>query len=177
MRRGCILGIGALLLLCVVTLGLGIFVAIPRLRNAVQETAAETLATEIAAQLAIPPSASPVAATYVIREDALNASLRQRTAGLDIAEEITVRLLPDRIQLRLVANNRETTYTGQVAAVDGRLAVTGMTADGMYEFFLSASAAAGVLEDAVNGYLAAQRLRLTSVTLGKGTLTLQVEPA
>jgi hypothetical protein len=128
-------------------------------------------------QMAIPPAATPAAATYVIREDALNASLRQRTAGIDIAEEITVSLAPDRLQLRLVANNRVTTYTGQVAAVDGRLAVTDMTADGMYEFFLSAGAAASVLEDAVNGYLAAQRLRLMSVTLGEGTLTLQVEPA
>ncbi len=174
MRRGCLFGIGAVLLLCVVTLGLGIFVALPRVRDAVRDSAAEALATEIAVQL--PPAATPSAATYVIREDALNANLRQRVAGLDIADEITVTITPAYLQLRLVANERATTYTGRAAAAGGRLEVTDMTADGMYAFFLSASAAASILEDAVNGYLAAQRLQLTDVTLGEGILTLQVQP-
>ncbi|MER3439498.1 MAG: hypothetical protein C4346_18965 [Chloroflexota bacterium] len=174
MRRGCLFGIGAVLLLCVVTLGLGIFVALPRARDAVRDSAAEALATEIALQL--PPVATPSAATYVLREDALNASLRQRVAGLDIADEITVTITPAYLQLRLVANERATTYTGQVAAAGGRLDVTNMTAEGMYEVFLSASTAASLVEEAMNGYLAAQRLQLTDITLGDGILTLQVQP-
>ncbi|HEY8446885.1 MAG TPA: hypothetical protein VIL01_07230 [Thermomicrobiales bacterium] len=177
MRRGCMIAVGAVLLVCLVTLGLAYFVLLPRARDAVKDSTTELLATEVAIQVAVPEAATPTAATYVISEDELNASLRARSDDIGLADEVTITITPANIELRLITNEQESTYTGQVAAVDGRFVVTEMTADGMYEVLLSASAASEAIEDAVNGVLDARQLRLVAVTLAEGSMTLDVEPA
>jgi hypothetical protein len=61
--------------------------------------------------------------------------------------------------------------------VDGRLAVTDISADGWLTTFLPADEVRKAFENAINGYLVANGLRLTDAELGQGTLTLTTEAA
>jgi hypothetical protein len=176
-RRGCLFGCIALLGLCVVACALGYAVGLPRFREGVREPLEDVIGTQVALQMAPNPGVTPAPGTYVIREDELNAGLQDkvdRTGGFD---KVTVSLAPDGFTIRFTTNDNDVTYRGDVAAVDGRFVVTEIEADGWLTFFLPAKEVRKALENEVNGYLAANNLRLADAELGDGTLSLTTEAA
>ncbi|MGH2562740.1 MAG: hypothetical protein ACRDJH_27080 [Thermomicrobiales bacterium] len=142
-----------------------------------QEPVREAVETEVARQIAIAPGAAPAPGTYTVQEADLNQALAARAEGYIDLDEMSAAIAPNGITVNVGVRDQTGTYTGNVAAVNGRLRVIDMTADGGIRFLVPADDMAGLLEDSVNNYLAANGLRLAGVDLGDGTLTLAVEPA
>ena len=179
MRRGCTCAVIGVLGLCIVACALGYLVGLPRLRDNIREPLEEVVGTQIARQVAPNPNVRPKPSTYVIREADLNAALRDELDQTDpqIFDDVTVDFAPSGFVLRFTASDNDVTYRGNVAAVNGRLAVTDMEADGWLTTFLPAKDVEKALEDVINDYLTTNRLRLTKAKLGNGTLTLTTEAA
>jgi hypothetical protein len=170
-RRGWLIGGLVIVSLCILCCALTFVVALPRLRDGFQDSVRDAVSTEVSKQ--IPATAG----SYTITEESLQASLRQ-SASDDNADDLVVELSPAGIELGISAQSQHATYTGQPAAVDGRFVMQDMdTNSSILGFFLSPDDLGTAVEDAVNNYLAANDLRLESVTLAEGEMTLQVADA
>ncbi|MEA2531705.1 MAG: hypothetical protein QOG89_3349 [Thermomicrobiales bacterium] len=177
MRRGCLWAVVGVLGICVVGCALGYLFGLPRLRENVRQPLEEVVGTQIARQIAPNPNARPEPGSYVINADELNSALRAEVVQTDLFDDVAVNLAPDGFELRFTTNDQEVFYHGNIAAVDGRLAVTDISADGWLTTFLPADEVRKAFENAINGYLVANGLRLTDAELGQGTLTLTTEAA
>jgi hypothetical protein len=92
-------------------------------------------------------------------------------------EDFTLTISPSEIEVGFDSNSRSATYSGQLAAVDGRLEVQDMsTSSGLLDFLFPAGDVANAIEDGVNDYLEANGLVLNGVTMGEGEITLDVGP-
>jgi hypothetical protein len=174
--RGCTCSLVIGLVVCV---GLGVggyFVGLPWVQGEVQDPIREAVETEVARQIAIAPDEAPAPGTYLIQESELNQGLDEQAGRYLDVEEMTASIAPDGVAVEVTVRDQTTTYEGDVAAVDGRLRVIDMRADGNARFLVPADDMAGIFEDSVNDYLASRDLRLSGVDLGDGTLTLEVEP-
>jgi hypothetical protein len=172
MRRGCCLGVIGVLGLCLVACVVGYVVGLPKFRHSVRDSLAEVVGTQIARQI-VPASGVRVPpGTYVVDESDLNAGLRSEVDNTNLFDDVTVTLNPNGFVLRFTRDDNDVTYHGNVAAVDGRLAVTNMTGDGWLTNILPAGDVRKALENAVNNLLTTNNLRLTNAKLGDGTLTL-----
>jgi hypothetical protein len=176
-RKGCLYGVIGVLGLCIVACALGYLVGLPRLRENVREPLEEVVGTQIARQIAPNPGVRPAPGTYVISENDLNDGLQAEVDRTDLFDDVAVTLAPDGFDLRFTTNDTDVTYTGDIAAVDGRLEVTEINADGWMTTFLPASEVRKALENVINDYLTANDLRLADAELGDGTLTLTTEAA
>ena len=171
MGRGWLYGGLAVVFLCILCCALGFVVGLPRLRDGFEDSVHNAVSTEVSRQI---PAA---AGTYTITEESLQSSLRQ-SAGGDNADDLVVQITPTGIELGISAQSQSATYTGQPAAVDGRFEMQNMdTNSSVLGFFLSPGALGGAVEDAVNDYLVTNGLRLESVTLAEGEMTLTVVDA
>ena len=177
MRRGCLWAVIGVLGLCVVGCALGYLVALPRVRENLREPLEEVVGTQVARQIAPNPNVRPAPGTYVIDEGELNSALRAEVGQADLFDDVAVTLAPDGFELRFTTNDQDVTYQGDIAAVDGRLAVTDVSADGWLTTLLPAGEVRKAFENATNNYLVANNLRLTDAELGEGTLTLTTEAA
>ena len=179
MRRGCTCAVIGVLGLCIVACALGYLVGLPRLRANLRQPLEEVVGTQIAREIAPNPNVRPKPGTYVISEKDLNDALRAEVEQTEpqIFDDVTVDFAPSGFVIRLTASDREVTYSGNVDAVDGRLVVTDIEADGVLTTLLPAKDVKKSLENQVNEYLAANRLRLKEAKLGNGTLTLTTEAA
>ena len=139
MRRGCLFGVTGVLGLCVIACVLLYVVGLPRLRENAREPLEEAVGTQIARQIAPNPGIAPGPGTYVISADDLNAGLRDELGESEYFDEVAVVFAADGFTVRFTANERDTTYHGNVTATDGRLEVTDMTDDGVMTFFFPAS--------------------------------------
>jgi hypothetical protein len=178
MRRGCLIAIVAVLGLCVVGCGLGWFVLLPRVQDAIAGEFEDAVATGVAGVTADAPVVG--AGTLVVTEETLNrqfAAEVEGSQGVEV-EDVATRITPAGIEIVFDLSNRDATYAGQVAAEDGRLVVRDMEVDpSEMRWFLPADKMGEAIEDGVNGVLAANDLRLASVVLGDGEMTLQTEAA
>jgi hypothetical protein len=177
MRRGCLFGVVGILGLCIIACILGYTVGLPRLRENAREPLEEAIGTQIARQIAPNPGVAPAPGTYVIAANDINAGLREELGDSEYFDEVAVAFAPGGFTVRFTANERDTTYSGNVTAADGRLEVTDMTDEGLMTFFFPANEVEKALENVINNYLAANGLRLTAAELGEGTLTLTTEAA
>jgi hypothetical protein len=170
-RRWLIIGAaisGVLLLCCCLAVTVPLFVARHTLPRAVRHG----VSTEVARQLPATPGRGVAPGTYVITQQALQASLRGSTDSTS-ADRLIVRLTPAGMQVGLDSAGRGLTYTGVPTAANGLLVMRDMRIDsGLFGVLLSPSALGHAIEDAVNGYLADNGLQLTAVQLGNGSLTL-----
>jgi hypothetical protein len=176
-RKGCLYGVIGVLGLCVVACALGYFVGLPRIRESAREPIEEVVGTQIARQIAPDPGVVPAPGTYVIREDDLNTALQNEVTQTDLFDDVAITLAPEGFELRFTTNDTDVTYDGDIAAVDGRLEVTDINADGWMTTFLPASEVRKALENVINDYLTTNGLRLADAELGDGTLTLTTESA
>lgn len=161
--------------LCVIACAAGYFIGLPRLRDNLREPLEEVVGTQIAAQIAPNPGVTPEPGTYVISEDDLNAGLLAEVDQTNTFDNVGVTLAPNGFTIRFETRNEGVTYSGNVTAVNGKLKVIDLSGDGALTFFLPEKEVAKALENAVNGYLTANGLKLASAKLGNGTLTLTTE--
>jgi hypothetical protein len=170
MRRGCLFGVGGVLVLCLVACGLLYFVGLPRIQDRIADDFEEGVATVVA-------DAAPGSGTFVITEEALNDKLSDDVENSDVVAEIT----PNGISIDLSieeSGDREVGYSAVPVVEDGKFALTDVEAhDGFMERFLPKNKLADAVEDGVNGVLAENNLELTNITLGDGQMTLTAVPA
>jgi hypothetical protein len=174
MRRGCLFGVGGVLVLCLVACGLLYFVGVPRIQDRVASDFEEGVSTVVAEGLA---NAAPGAGTMVITEEHLNDKLSDDVENSDVVSQITPAGISIELNLE-EGGDRDIGYSAVPMAQGGQLVLTEVEAnDGVMERFLPKEKLADAVEDGVNGVLAEHNLQLVDVTLGDGEMTLTVAPA
>lgn len=177
MRRGCLISLVVLLGLCVLCTGGAYFVGLPQLRDAVGEGFEDAMSTEVAQRLAPNPRTTPAPGTYTITEASLRESL-QAEAEEGSVEDVIIRITPAEIEFGFTTGEQDVSYSGGVAAEDGKLVLTDFESNNdALEFIFPADRMAEAIEDAVNNYLEENNLRLADVTLAEGEMILDVRAA
>lgn len=177
MRRGCFIGTVGVLGLCVVCVALGYFVAIPRIRDSAQNGVRDAISTQVARQI---PAAAGGAApgAYTITAAELQTSLNQNLST-DSVNDLVITIAPSGFEFKVTAKGgQETTYTGVPAAENGRLVMNQMATNSDFlDFIFPAGTLGNAIEEAVNGYLAANHLSLADLTMADGEITLETVAA
>lgn len=165
MRRGLLFGGLGFVLLCVLCCALTFVVALPRFRDGFEEGVRDAVGTETARQIPSAPG------TYTITEESLQTSLRE--SADDDSDDLVVEITPSGMRLGISNSGQDATYTGLPIAVDGRFEMHDMDSNSqLLGFFLSPDDLGNAIEEAVNEYLVANGLRLESVELEDGSMTL-----
>lgn len=177
MRRGCLIAVGVLLLLCLGVVALGWFVGLPAVRDGFRDTIEESVAEEVAQRIPATPGAGVAPGTYTITQRELETSLRANLQT-DDPDDLVVRLLPSGVELGFTTRGQEVIYTGRLAAEEGRLVLNDMeTNNEGLAFVLPPDDLGRAIADAVNRYLAANALRLDAVETTEGAVALTIAPA
>jgi hypothetical protein len=174
-RRGCLIGIGGVMLALVLCCVLGWFVFLPRFHDAVEREMTTLLSTEVADAIVaqVPDGASVDPGEYRISL----AELQRRASGgsdnLQV-EGVEIRGEGDELVLGFSAGNAGAEYRfTPVATSDGRLELTNMRGEGgVVQQLLAPEALGGAVENSVNTYLDANNLVLTDVYLEGDELVL-----
>lgn len=173
MKRVLLILVGLVLVLCVACVGLGYFVAIPRVKDGVQTGINEAVATNVAPLIA-GIGVAPAPGTYTLTEAQVNQQIQASGADLkDLRFEIT----PNGLEIQFGEQGQDVGYTAQVSAVDGKIQVDSADVTGIPTWIVPASAISDGIEDGINNYLAEHNLVVTSVTLQDGSMTLMLESA
>lgn len=168
---------GALLGACVICGLLVVFVAMPRIRDGLQDNIESAISTEVARQMPAAADGSVAPGTYVLTAASLEESLRASGNDSTETENAIVRINSRQIEIGLDAQGQEAIYTGVPTVVNGDLDMQQMEATSrVLEFILSPDALGDAIERPVNEYLAANNLQLESVTLEEGQLRLTTIP-
>lgn len=171
--------LGGCLLICIVV---GFFSA-RSLRSGVSNNVADGVATVVAERLAVNGVAAP--GTYVITQqellDRINTALNDANTNVN---DLVVLIHPgNQIEIGFKSQDQNLTYTGTVAAVDGKFDVQKMelhgagSLGGVINIIIPGSRVGGAIEKGVNDYLAENNLKLDSVTSEEGQMTLVVVAA
>jgi len=173
-RRGCLIAAGVLLLLCVGVAALGWFVGLPAVRGGIRDGIEDGVATEVADLIPATPGLGVAPGAYVVTEEELERRLRAGgNVQTDNPDDLVVRLSPAGLEIGFTAQGQNVTYTGRLAAEDGRLVLRDMdTNNEGLAFVLPPDELGRAIAGAVNGYLAANNLRLESVEPAAGAVTL-----
>ena len=171
--------LGACLLICVV---IGLLGA-RSLRSGVSDNVADGVSTVVTERLSINGFATP--GTYVITQqellDRINTALSE--ANTDVNDLVVLIHPGNQIEIGFKSQDQNLTYTGTVAAVDGKFDVQKMelhgagSLGGVIDIIIPGSMVGGAIEKGVNTYLAENNLTLNSVTSEEGQMTLVVAAA
>lgn len=168
MPRWLLFGGLGLALVCILCCALTFVVALPRLRDGFEESARDAVATEVARQVPGTPG------TVTITAASLQASLRE-SAGDD---DIIVLITQTGVEIGVSNRGQDITYTGLPVAVDGRFEMQNMDSNSsVVDFFLAPDDFGNAIEEAFNGYLVANGLRLAALELSDGEMALMTVAA
>ena len=168
MKRALLILVGLVLALCVVCMGLGYFVAIPRVKDGVQTGINEAVATNVAPLIA-GIGVAPDPGAYTLTEDEVNQQIQ--TSGANV-QDLRFEITPNGLELQFGEQGQDVGYTTQVRAVDGQLRVDDSQVTGIPSWLVPASAISHGIEDGINDYLVEHNLIVSSVTLQDGSMTL-----
>jgi hypothetical protein len=182
-NRKVLLIISGALLVCLLICCSVVFFGGRSLRSGLNNNIEDGIGTVVAERFSVNGVAAP--GTYVITQDELldriTTSLNDSNTDVD---NLVVQINPDNeIVIGFKSQSQDLTYTGTVAAVDGRFDVQKMELNGagslgsVINIVLPGGKIAGAIEKGVNSYLAQNNLKLDSVTSEAGKLTLVVVPA
>jgi hypothetical protein len=162
-RRGCLITFGVLALLLIICCGLVFFVAIPRVRDAIETGIGEGLGTEIASQLPageLPPGTYPISLAELERQLTANVDA-QNVQGISLAA------VGDRLELGVETDQDQTlVYSGRPVAENGRLVMQDMSVNNdALEFVLPADQLGEAIERGINDYFAARGLQVGGIEL------------
>lgn len=175
-RRTWLIGISAILGLCIISCIAIFFIFIPSLRDDIQTEVADAVGTEVTRQIPATPGQQLPPGEYTITQEALQASLRENVEGNDI-DDVVIRINTGGIEAGFSSRGREATYTGTPAAEDGRFVLRDVvTNSGFLGYLLPAGDFGEAVEDAINRYLDERDLRLDAVRLDAGEMTLVTSP-
>jgi len=178
LRRGCLIGVVAVVALCIGGWVLLWYAGLPRLREGVQAGLTEGIGTEVAARLPTVVPGEIVPGSYVVTAEELQRALGGTVQGGSV-QGITVDFSPSGLALGIqTEGGQAATYTGVPAVEDGRLVLRDMRSDSdVLDLFLPADDLGAAVADGVNRALAAQNLLLDGVELGNGQLELRLAPS
>ncbi len=182
-NRKVLLIIGGALLVCLLICGSVVFFGGRSLRSGLSGNIEDGIGTVVAERLSVNGVAAP--GTYVITQDELldRITTSLNDSNTDV-KNLVVQINPgNQIEIGFKSQNQDLTYTGTVAAVDGKFEVQKMELNGagslggVINIVIPGSKIGGAIENGVNGYLAQNNLKLESVTSEAGKLTLVVVAA
>lgn len=168
MKRVLLITVAALLILCVACMGLGYFVAIPRVKTGVENSINEAVATYVAPEIA-GVGIAPQPGTYTLSEDQVNQSIKIGDASL---QDLRLDITPAGLQLHFGEQGQDISYTAQVSAVDGKIDIQGADLTGIPTWIVPAGSISKGVEQGINTYLEENNLIVTSVTLQDGSMNL-----
>ncbi len=164
---------GVLLVLCIGCVAVGYFVAIPRVKNSVEEGVDQAVSTYVVPQIAN-ISGTPEAGIYTLTDEEINSRIQSGNADLS---DLRFVITPAGLELRFGEQGQDVAYTAQVSAVDGKIEIQGANLDGVPSWIIPTGAISNGFESGINDYLAANDLIVSSVTLQDGSMTLMLEDA
>jgi hypothetical protein len=164
---------GVLLGLCILCVGLGYFVAIPRVTDGVEAGVDQAVATYVVPQIA-GIDVTPEAGTYTLTEDDINNQIQTGNADL---QDLRFLITPAGLELRFGEQGQDVAYTAQVSAVDGKIDIQAAELDGIPTWIIPTGAISNGLESGINDYLAENNLTVSSITMQDGSMTMVLEDA
>ncbi|MCO5221359.1 MAG: hypothetical protein M9947_07215 [Thermomicrobiales bacterium] len=173
MPRILLITAGLLLALCVVCVGLGYFIGIPRVQEGVEDGVDQAVATYIVPQIA-GIGVTPEAGAYTLTEEDVNRQIQTGDVNL---QDLRFIITPAGLELRFGEQGQDVAYTAQVAAVDGKIDIQEADLDGIPTWIIPTSAISKGLENGINTFLAEHNLVVSSVTMQDGSMTLVLEDA
>lgn len=173
MPRILLITAGVLLGLCILCVGLGYFVAIPRVKDGVEESVDEAVATYVVPQIA-GIGVTPEAGTYTLDDQDINDQIQSSNPDL---QDLNFAITPAGLEVRFGEQGQELAYSAQVSAVDGKIEIQGADLDGIPTWIIPTGAISNGLESGINDYLAANNLTVSSITMQEGSMTMVLEDA
>lgn len=173
MKRILLITVGLVLLLCVTCVALGYFVAVPRIKDGVEDGVNQAVATYVVPEIA-GIGLSPEAGTYTLSEDQVNERIRTGDADL---QDLRLDITPAGLELHFGEQGQDISYTAQVSAVDGRIDIQGADLTGFPTWIIPTDAISHGVEEGINTYLVEHNLIVTSVTMQDGSMTLVLADA
>ena len=179
MRRGCLFGVGGVLLLLLVCCLLGWFVAIPRIQDDIRDQLADNLATNVASQMSsripaghqLEPGQYTISVTDIEREIAQNFNQTQ-------VDSLAISAANGELRLTVESGGRSFSYSGVPVAENGELVMRDMRADNdVASFFLPAGKLGDAIEQGVNQYFATQNLDISGLQLNGDDIVVETVPA
>ncbi|MFL5760689.1 MAG: hypothetical protein ACJ789_13255 [Thermomicrobiales bacterium] len=170
LRRGCLLGVGGLLVICFLACGLGYFVGLPKIQNNIADNFQDGIATVVATSVA-DANASP--GQLIITERQLNEKLNADVENGDVATQITESGVS--LELNYRDDRTDPIRYSALPTIDenGHLELTDVAAsEGFMERLLPKDKFANAIEDGVNSVLDENNLMLADIELTDGELTL-----
>jgi hypothetical protein len=173
MRKGCLIFVIAVLILCLGGCGLLYFVGLPKVRDAARDGFRDAISTQVAIQIPAPAGGTADPGTYTITEQELQAQLLVNVDS-DNIDDIVISITPQGFEFGLAtAGDQDTTYTGVPVVENGKLRMEDMqTSSDFFDFLFPPKDLAKAIEDGVNNYLEANDLELDSLELEEGQITL-----
>lgn len=171
MKRVLLITLAAVLILCVACMGLGYFVAIPRIKDGVEDGVNEAVATYVAPEIA-GIGIAPEPGTYTLSEDQVNDRIKTGDASL---QDLRLDITPAGLEMHFGEQGQDISYTAQVSAVDGKIDIQNADLTGIPTWIVPTGAISNGVEQGINSYLAEHNLIVTSVTLQDGSMTLVLD--
>jgi hypothetical protein len=168
MKRILLITIAVVLVLCVACMGLGYFVAVPRVKDGVEDGVNEAVATYVAPEIA-GIGVAPEPGTYTLSEAQVNDRIKTGDANL---QDLRLDITPAGLQMHFGEQGQDISYTAQVSAVDGKIDIQGADLTGIPTWIVPTDAISKGVEQGINTYLEENNLTVTSVTLQEGSMTL-----
>jgi hypothetical protein len=177
LRRGCLFGCGGLLILCIVALGLGYFVGLPRAQDAIADDIGDGIATVVAQGIV---NADPSTGQMVITEEQLNTQLGSDVNNADVTTQIDSSGVAIEFSYRDDKSNPIRYSATPTVDGNGHLELTDIqttNGNGFIEKLLPKDKLASSIEDGVNGALDEQNLKIGKIDLQDGQIVITAVPA
>lgn len=174
-RRGCLVGVGGVLVALILCCALGYFVALPRLHQQVEDEVGRVLSTEVARRIdeQAPNVGNVAAGEYRISLSDVEREISSGSENLRV-EGMNLRADGDDLVVRFAISDAssEFRFTPQVTP-EGYLRMADAGGDGGFlEQLLGPESLGNAIEASVNDYLQANGLYLQDVTLADNDLVL-----
>jgi hypothetical protein len=174
-RRGCLIGVGGILVSIILCCALGYFVALPRFHDQIEEELTQVLSTEVAREIdsQVASAGSVQAGTYRMSVEDMQREIMGGSDNLTV-EGLFLRAEGEEIVLGFEVENADAQFrfTPRVTP-EGYLDMSEISGTGgIVKAFLGPDSIANAVETSVNNYLQANGLFLEDVRVEGDELVL-----
>jgi hypothetical protein len=170
---GLLLGLVALLLMCVVVGVFGWFAGRPILQDQVQSQVEDAVTVQVAAVGNLPMNAT---GEIVVTQKQINNSLKQHKKEYEPLKNPTVTLGRGQVKVTVDAYGTTSTYTGGAKIVNGKLVITNPEVSGPAGQVLSANELSKLVEDQFNSLMTKFNRVPTAISLRNGSISVATKP-
>jgi hypothetical protein len=172
--HGCLLGVIAVLLICVVTGAFAWLVGRPFVTNAVESEVDRTITTQVAAIATLPVEPN---GEIVVTEAQINESIRSYQGSFDPIKDPRVEIAENEVRVRFKLYGSTSTYRGGLEVHNNHLIVVDERVDGPAGRVLDETDLATILEHQVATLLDRFDLEPVAVHVDDGAITIETRPA